>query len=193
MCAIVIYRRRTIRVITEDGTASDVRLAVVAHNGSFAELDDVASFHDVGEVEVYLRLRWGSLVRRFNLPASVLKGVAIYLEQYHQQGHMFFDCYAFANLVAGVEPHPCSEAYAFWVMTRRKKGLRRRAGDTIFLVEDTSEGRRFKHAAVYIGSGLYVSVYGAWGVLRFSTLRHMQESFGGNRILYATPRRTQSA
>lgn len=47
---------------------------------------------------------------------------------------------------------------------------------------------RFHHAAIYIGCGLCISVYGAGGDLEIATLQDMKRSFKTNQVVVATPK-----
>jgi cell wall-associated NlpC family hydrolase len=67
--------------------------------------------------------------------------------------------------------------------------LRLKVGDIVFLLK--SKENDFRHAALYVGHGLYISVYGAGGDLEFSTLKDMLRDFDAEHVVTATPRKIE--
>jgi cell wall-associated NlpC family hydrolase len=58
-------------------------------------------------------------------------------------------------------------------------------GSVVFLIKGE---HNFRHAAIYIGRGLYISVWGAGGDLEIASLKSMKKDFEANRVEIATPR-----
>jgi len=68
----------------------------------------------------------------------------------------------------------------------RPNRWRRRVGDVVFLLSEKRQ--RFHHAAVYIGLGLYLSIYGGGGYLEAATLKDMKRDYKASDVLLVTPR-----
>lgn len=119
-----------------------------------------------------------------NLPLHVRKGIIRFLMSYHAKQDMAFDCYKFTNLVGGIERHEKLLGRTYWRTLPCPKRLQK--GDIVFLMN--CEGNHFHHAAVYLGFGLYLSVYGAGGGLEVSRLRNMMKDFGATSVFLAKSR-----
>lgn len=52
----------------------------------------------------------------------------------------------------------------------------------------TSGENHFHHAAIYIGAGLFISIYGAGGDLEVSSLKDMRRDYRAKHVLVAKPR-----
>lgn len=117
-----------------------------------------------------------------NVPEQLENIVIRFLREFHAKQHSCCDCYAFANVANGIKLHRVSRLLRYWELRPRPTSIG--AGNVVFL----TSGQMFRHAAIYIGSGLYISVYGAGGDLEVSTLKDMQRDFEANVVHLALPR-----
>ncbi len=152
-------------------------------NGKTQYLQDCTNFVALKEIEIIAR-RW-CLTRKLNINLRTKQGIVKFLNHYHAQQKLFFDCYSFVNMVYGVNQHKTKFLKDFW--DTKQYRWRSRVGDVIFLVD--KKQNYFYHAAIYIGFGLYISAYGAGGDLEVSTLKDMRKDFGAELVLTATLRK----
>ena len=171
------------KIITDDGSRMKVRRAYVRHAKKLGFLQEQEVFKDLSGVRIVVK-EWFKL-KRLPKHEKLEKGIIKFLQEYHAKQNIKFDCYAFANLVHGVEAHPCCYLHKFWD-TRTYEG-QIEVGDTVFLVTPGKEMSDFHHAALYVGRGLYVSVYGAGGDLEISTLLDMKKSYKAKQVLLGVP------
>lgn len=170
--------------IDPKGTVLRVRQLFFEKDGKYRNLHDGQCFDAEGSLQVlYLERRWSrSHLIPLTIPASLLEATAIFLSEYHGKEHTL-DCYDFANMVAGVPLHDKSLLYGYWQERRR---FVRRPGDVIFLVK--KKECHFRHAAVYLGHGLYISVYGKNGDIEVANLSDMKRDYGARDVLTVVPR-----
>lgn len=173
---------RKISMLTEDGQIMPVREMLTQQMGEIKSVRAFTDFDSLDTVEFVFKL--GPFKKRLAIGADVQKAVITHLKLYHTKRDMTFDCYAFANLVRSVPSHPVKYMRAYWdtkVLSRKPKD-----GEVVFLVnmEDTS----FYHAAIYLGMGLYISVWGGGGDIEVATLRDMKIGFNAKKVFLATPR-----
>ncbi|HVW71623.1 MAG TPA: hypothetical protein VHB93_00535, partial [Candidatus Paceibacterota bacterium] len=121
-----------------------------------------------------------------NTSAALNKGIATFLSAYHETESPEFNCYSFANLVAGIAPHPSKDLRQYWHTESLEEAA---AGDTVFLLRDRpGMDVNFKHAAIKLNEELYISVYGGGGLLTISTLAHMIKDFEAEYAVLAIPK-----
>lgn len=172
------HKRQCIR--TADGLFMTVFPASVRIEGRSIPLQDCRGIMESG-VEIVFK-RW-IFRRRFNLTAEVSEGITEFLGDYSiRRDH--FDCYAFVNMVFNVSPHRANYMLRFWntapLITHPD------VGNVIFLL--TEETQTFHHAAIHLGYGIYISVYGFNGDIEFATLADMKRDYGAADVVLATPR-----
>ena len=180
----ILVSRFKVNIITVDGRNCQVQGAFVERNGHFVHMRACESFPDIAAVEIVV-MRW----RRFwtlMIPMRVQESVIAFLRQYHGKCDLSFDCYAFVNLVWGIPQHKVIDAQTHWKTRPYWLWSRPRPGDVVFLLNE--ELNFFYHAAVYLGMGLYLSVYGAGGDLEITSLRDMKRAFGAAYTRFAQPR-----
>ncbi len=170
-------------IITADRCLMTVKKVTVCEANCFISLQDWKPPSELGDIEVVLARKFYS--RKIQLPYNVKQAILYFLRHYHAKSNMSFDCYAFANLVKGVKNHKVRYMLKYW--NRKTKPCFMKAGSVIFL---ESGENRFLHAAVYIGYGLYISVWGAGGDLEVATLKSMERDFYAERIVFAVPKTT---
>ena len=168
-------------VTTVDGSEMTVKMVLVREAGSFICLQDLESPPDLEDVEIVLLRRFFS--KKFQLPHDVKAAILNFLRCYHAKQDIEFDCYAFANMVKGIEVHKVPYLLKYW----KTKPLpwRLSTGSVVFL---QSGANHFHHAAIYIGFGLYISVWGAGGDLEVATLKSMKRDYGAEEVVLAQPK-----
>lgn len=170
-------------IITVDGYQMSVKLVLVREAGKFISLQDWEPPTELNDVEIVL-IRKRFRPKRFRLPHDVKRAIINFLQCYHTRQDISFDCYAFVNLVKGVEVHKVPYMLEYW--NKRPKPRFIPIGSVVFL---ESGENKFHHAAVYMGHGLYISVYGAGGGLQVATLKSMKRDYGAERVVLAQPKR----
>ena len=168
---------------TDDGKHLTVQAVFAKKEGSFLPLNQHADFPKIHDVRIVLLGTFS--MKPCAVPLHVKEAIIDFLHQYHVRQDLSFDCYSFANLTRKVPAHKVSHLLAYWVIKPRCWYKRLKPGSVVFLL---GEENHFYHAAVFIGKGLYISVYGAGGDLEVSTLPDMLRDYGANRVVVATPR-----
>ena len=69
-----------------------------------------------------------------------------------------------------------------WQKIRETNSKKAKIDDVCFLVNYSKN--ESPHAAVYVGFGLYLSVYGAGGNLEFSRLPDMKRDYGASHCVW---------
>lgn len=179
------------QIITVDGNHMTVYPVLVEDSGKFGYLQDHTDFAEIEGVEI-LAIRWLSrfqFVRwclHLKLTPEVERGIIKFLNRYHAKQNRQFCCYAFVGLVCGVKGEPHDQVRWLELWSVKAYRWQRVVGDVVFLV--SNHKKLFHHAAIYIGRGLYVSVYGAGGDLEIATLEDMKRDFGAKDVVSVTPR-----
>lgn len=171
---------RNVPITTVDGCQMSVKLVLVREAGGFVSLQDWEPPTELDDVEIVLVKRFRT--KRFKLPHDMKQAILHFLQRYHAKQDISFDCYAFANLVKGVEVHKVPFMLKHW--SKRSKPWFTPVGSVVFFV---SGENRFHHAAVYLGHGLYISVWGAGGDLEVATLKSMKRDYGAERVMFFEP------
>lgn len=176
----IYVRPRDVPITTVDGYQMSVKLVLVRGAGGFISLRDWEPSSELNDVEIVLVRKFRS--KRFQLPYNVKQAILHFLQRYHAKQDISFDCYAFANLVKRVEVHKVPYMLKYW--NKRPKPWFIQVGSVVFF---ESGENRFHHAAVYIGHGLYISVWGAGGDLEIATLKSMRRDYDAERVMFAEP------
>lgn len=182
MLTIFVGPKREI-VQTADGSLMRVYPMLVRENGHLIHMQKRMDYSDIKEVEFFVVLRTSPfLVFKKKLNAELQKAVVDFLHLYHAKGTPF-SCWNFACLYCSV---PVSTELPrgwrnLWQVRRR---LFKRTGDVVFL---TNRNPKRFHAAVYLGWGRYLSVYGVGGDLEVSTLRDMCRDFETSETANVVP------
>lgn len=184
MLTILVSRFKQ-EITTVDGSVMPVQAVFVPHGeDDFRLLRTRDTFSGIGSIEIVL-MRWHRLWR-LKTPERLQRGVVECLERYHAMQDLSFDCYGFVNLVCGVKPHRPIDGHQFWETKPLYRWSRPTVGEVVFLVNEAHDF--FYHAAIYIGFGLYISVYGAGGDLEVASLSDMKKGYGAKYTLRARPR-----
>lgn len=171
---------REVSIITTDGYKMFVKLVLVKEAGNFIYLQDWEPPTEVGEVKLIWARRF--YPKRLQLPPEVQQAIRFFLKQYHAKQDTSFDCYAFANLTKGVDVHEVPYMVKYW--NRKPLPWFLPIGSVVFFESGVDQ---FHHAAIYIGHGLYLSVWGAGGDLEVATLKSMKRDYGAERVVLAEP------
>lgn len=172
---------RNNQVTTADGQVMTVKGLFVSEAGGFVSLFDYQPPKDLNAVQIVLVRRYRKN-KILELPADLQQAILSFLRHYHARVDMSFDCYAFTNMVKGVPVHKVPYMIAFW--ERKRKPWRLTPGSVVFY--GTGE-THFHHSAVYLGAGLYISVYGAGGDLEVGTHRNILQDFRAKHACLAEP------
>jgi hypothetical protein len=167
-------------ITTVDGCQMSVKLVLVSEAGGFISIQDWEPPTELDDVEIVLVRKFRP--KRFQLPHNVKQAILHFLQRYHAKQDISFDCYAFANLVRGAEVHKVPYMLKYW--NKKPKPWFVPIGSIVFF---ESGENQFHHAAVYIGHGLYISVWGAGGDLEIATLKTMKRDYGAERVVLAEP------
>lgn len=172
---------REIPITTVDGSHMTVKMVLVHEAGSFISLQDWEPPTELHDVKIVYVRRFCS--KRLKIPQNVKGAILHFLSTYHAKQDITFDCYAFVNLVRGVEVHKVPYMLKYW----RTRPLPRvlPLGSIVFF---ESGENRFHHAAIYLGQGLYISVWGAGGDLEIAALKSMKRDYGAERVVFAQPK-----
>jgi hypothetical protein len=173
------------KVITADRQRMHIYPLMIKRKGSpSVPLNDCTDLTDTREVKLYAESRCSFFQNSLlNIPAFVHAGIIYFFTHHHAKEHILFDCYAFVNHVRDIKQHHKDQLYLFWKLGSLPWRLR--PGDIVFFMSDFA--RKFHHAAIYIGKGLYLSIYGAGGDLEVSTLRDIKRDFEAEQAFLATP------
>jgi hypothetical protein len=168
-------------IINADGSQMTVCGLYIFEGEEFHHIRGLKSFSNINGVKLIIRNR--PFYKKLQLPDDLNAAISSFLQTKHAKQDIKFDCRAFANSVKGVEQHEIAHLLQFWDLKPKPHKLK--TGDVIFFTSGTNS---FHHAAIYIGSGLYISVYGAGGDLEVATLKDMKRDFKAEHVLLATPK-----
>ena len=168
-------------LVTADGIQMFVRGTVAREGSEFISLRDWEPSTEVVDVEVVVGKRFFS--KKIQLPQDVKRAVLNFLRNYHAKQDESFDCYSFSNEVKGLRAHRAYAMRLYWETKSLPWFIP--IGSVVFLL---GEEGKFYHAAIYIGCGLYISVWGAGGDLEFATLKSMCLDYGAERVVLARPK-----
>ncbi len=177
-------RKQAIKTV--DGSLFKVFPVFIKNQDGHASiLQNYPGFSCLKDLQIFVK-KWKLLIR-LNITSKLKTAIIDFLHKYHAQQDLTFDCYSFASEFSKVEHIEKYNLLKLWKL--KKPRLMPQVDDVIFLMsrENTAEDY-FHHAAVYIGMGLYISVYGSGGDLEISTLKDMKEEFGATHVLRAVPR-----
>jgi ADP-heptose:LPS heptosyltransferase len=171
-------------IITRDNMQFRVYPFVFSKNGKLHDFRacNLAEINDIKFTIVFSQKTKKSLKIHPVIKNGIIKAINLH----HNKKDLLFDCYAFTNLVFEIEQHKILDMKKFWRTKPRRFFLS--VGDVIFLTNKADSS--FYHSAIYIGYGLYISIYGAGGDLEISCLNDMKYDFEkAKKILIAKPYR----
>jgi hypothetical protein len=155
-------------------------------------LEGCGELPEVRGVEIRVK-RWylPFFRRKVHAPSHIKAAIAVFLNRYHLVPAPDFDCYAFACLAYSIDPQTKAELRNYWDIHPMR--FWPKVGTVVFLLSKEKTGTRFRHAAIYLGMGLYISVWGAGGHLEIATLRDMKKDFRATEVLFATGPKTAAS
>jgi len=179
---IVGPRKQCIEMV--DGNRMMVYPLLVKEDNKFLYLNRKTELSEVQDVElVIVRIYLPFVFWKVKLTPELKKAIIDFLLHHHAKQHVGFDCYAFAISVKNLTPRKGPVLWSrFWKVV--SSPWLRKVGDIIFL---QNRGKKHFHAAVYIGLGLYLSVYGGGGDLEVATLRDMKKDYEVPEALDVVP------
>ena len=162
-----------------------VRKVTVHYNGNEIPLRTYVPAPEAEITDIELLFVWKNKESPFPMSDALRKSIIYVLTHYHGKQALSFDCYAFANTVAGIPAHKVSEMLNHWDLRGFSSP---HVGDTIFFLNQKKQ--ILHHAVIYIGHGLYLSIYGAGGDLEISSFRDTRKGFGvkAKDVLIAVPK-----
>lgn len=168
-----------------DGKVMKTYPLLIKEGDTFSYLNDRLDCLEVDDVELVIKYRfWPFWSRRLSLPSYLKKSIVEFLHNYHAKGILHINCHTFACMVAGMpQVHEGGRWKSLWKIKRWS--VRRRPGDVVIL--ENSELGVFRHAAVYIGFGLWLSVYGGGGDLEVATLEDMRRDYNATDVFNVVP------
>lgn len=169
------------QITTVCGSHMTVKTVFVREAGGFVSLQDLEPPSNLDDLELVLMRRF--FPKKLCITAEVRAAMLYFLRSYHAKQDISFDCYAFANLVKGMEAHKVPYMLKYWETSALSWRLR--SGSVVFFLSGENQ---FHHAAVYLDSGLYISVWGAGGDLEIATLKSMKRDYGAERAVLAIPK-----
>lgn len=169
------------QITTVDGSQMTVKEVFVREAGGFVSLQDLEPPSDLNDLELVLMRCF--FPKKLDITDDAKTAMLDFLRSYHAKQDISFDCYAFANLVKGMETHKVPFMLKYW--ETRALPWRLRPGSVVFFLSGKNQ---FHHAAVYLGSGLYISVWGAGGDLEIATLKSMKRDYSAERAVLAIPK-----
>ncbi len=186
----VTPRKQT--VMTADGKRMRVFPLMIKEGGKLHCFHEREDYSAVDDVEILTRPWYLAFCStKLVLTPETKKALVEFLHCYHAKVNMTFDCYAFACLVAGIPPD-LHNAHWGWVWDQwwetsgheaeEEKG---KPGNIVFLLD---ADLFFRHAAIYVGFGMYVSVYGGGGDVEIATLADMKKDYGASKAILVRPK-----
>ena len=155
------------------------------------ELHRVRNLKNTRALELWYMEKNGR-VHRLRLPQKVHDGIIEYLRLRSEHSNDQLDCYAFACLASGLplpeyteREEPVTPISEIWrvVSPRTPK-----AGDVIVFEASKDTHDWFRHIAVYVGKGLYASVFGFGGELEVATLPELMKMWAATGMFRVVPR-----
>ena len=172
---------------TVDGTQMTVKPLFVEHNDTLVPLRDCEGITGVNDISFILLSQDKEQVLR--LPKRLRISIAWFLEQYHAKVNMDYMCFDFGYHVAYGKDKAVSEFDdGDWDCRAFNPKQPLKQGNILMLHQGRMDGiTSFVHAAVYLGKGLFISIYGAGGNLEVSTLEAMKRDFDAHQVVRAIP------
>lgn len=137
---------------------------------------------------VSLWSHWNGNHRRVHIDRGLSSAIALYFNVYDRDPHPSFDCYAFAGLAKNLPAHDKTDYPEYWDLVSippEPLGI----GDVLFFVN--MDTKTFRHAAIHLESGYFISVYGAGGALGVGHFENLVKEFDVTDVFLAKPKQTQ--
>jgi hypothetical protein len=180
MLSIYVSKKDS-RIIAADKSEHEVRFSYVPKDEGLVFLQDIepdSTFEDV-TIKLCKKFYNKDVVLSQEIRTAILK----FMLEYHAKIDLSFDCYDFVCMYKGIKKHNKMHLLDYWNVSKIPMWVP--VGSVVFF--NNLDSSYFHHAAIYIGRGIYLSVYGAGGDLEFSTLKSMKRSFGAKSIVLGSP------
>lgn len=141
----------------------------------------------IGIRDVRMYRHHGQMFRGIPLSSQLRRAIARTLNRYNGKFEHSFDCHAFVHLACGVPLERDRPILNRWEPIAWSDGPN--PGEAVFFVD--LEHFIFHHSAIFLGRGLYLSVYGKGGILQISALSDMVHDYDTRHILRMRPRNTE--
>ncbi len=175
--------------MTADGRRMRVFPLMIKEEGELRCFHEREDYRAVDDVEILIRPWYLAFCStKLVLTPETKKALVEFLHCHHAKVNMTFDCYAFACLVAGIpsDQHPhWGFEWGQWWNTSWCEAEEGTPGNIVFLLDSDLF---FHHAAIYVGFGMYVSVYGGGGDVEIATLADMKKDYGAGKAILVTPK-----
>ncbi len=169
------------RIVTIDGCIFNVLKVFAITNFWKRELSNYPMFYVVENVDFFFKICGFSF--RIEITPRLKKVIVDFLNNRDLKRKPGFDCYSLASSFCNLPKHKKRDLNLFWELKPLKTW--REVGDVIFFMDyDTY----FHHAAIYIGFGLYISVFDDGGNIEISRLEDIRVGFKARNIYLAVPR-----
>lgn len=184
MLTLIVTQKKE-KIVLTDGWCMNVYETVIKKHDKFLDFQEQTKFTDIKDVEISVE-KWflPFRARKLKLTQNIKKSIIDFLHNQHAKSDLSFDCYSFACSVCGIDPNQkIKYLRQFWNL--RRYWRLKKVGDVVFLCDIANNF--FRHAAIYIGSGLYISVYGGGGDLEITTLKDMKKDYKSKNVVLAIP------
>lgn len=176
---------KKVTVRGEVGSSFDVLPVVYENDGKLYQLRMSTELPVLDGVEILLMV-WHNYFIRLSVPTLLQTAILNFMLFKHVVKDDCFDCYSFACEVGRVPEHDKKFWGDYWEL---KPLLLPKVGDIVFFISQINKRYfNFYHAAVYIGFGRYLSVWGAGGQFEVATRSDMKRDYGAQKVYLATPR-----
>lgn len=137
------------------------------------------------DVEIFFQ--WWRYFIRLPVSPELRTAILNFMLFKHIPQNDSYDCYSFACEYAKVGAHNKRHLFDFWKLKPLKR--RPKVGQVIIMFARPAENNiHFSHAAIYLGFGRYLSVWGGGGQLEVATLKDMKRDFKAPLVFLGTPR-----
>lgn len=122
--------------------------------------------------------------KQVRLPNEIQDRLVEYFKYQPDQMELY-DCVSFVYFIKRMPYEYGNFDINQWNFTPIKNERILRIGDVILITEGPLENLLFRHMAIYIGDGIYMSKFGTTGGIIFATLEEMNTGFSGNTAFLA--------
>gem|GEM_PF-5421638 len=151
----------------------------VVNCGKPVLLADYSVEKHLSEVELWVSV--GDTSIKLNMTRKVEAAVLHFLKKHHRIFTSQFGCYELVRTIHSLPKHNRRNVSDYWTPVDRKPTN----GDVIFLL---NRGGYFLHAAVSMGNGLYLSIFGIESYLALTTMEQMENAWQPEVVVTVVPR-----
>jgi len=148
------------------------------------ELRFSTSLPPLDNVEIFFQ--WWKYFIRLPVSEKLRTAILNFMIFKHLVEDRSYNCYSFACEYARVPQHAIEEMLTHWRL-KPKRGWAR-AGEVVFFCSPVEDSVFFHHAAIHLGFGRYLSVWGGGGQFEVASLKDMRTSYRAQWIFTALAR-----